>query len=183
MGTFQPILSELIKTGVVINHYPQINQFEILDRTDKKLVALYTQKSSTELAYQYNLPVNEYIRNRYYKFELKLKIIMEKLTKQQIITICTNIIRKLKKAESKGEQLFLDVAIKTEIQNLFNLERWEIEIENFIPEFTLQNAKIMCNAEESEFDNSLWWDGSKQSFDYDNRIKFMEFIIECQKNK
>ena len=74
MGTFQPIISELIKTGVVINHYPQFNQFEILDRTDKKLVSLYTQKRSTQLAQQYNLPVNEYIRNRYYKFELKLKI-------------------------------------------------------------------------------------------------------------
>jgi hypothetical protein len=74
MGTFQPILSELIKTGVVINHYPQFHQFEILDRADNKLVGLYTQKSSTQLAHQYNLPVNEYIRNRYYKFELKLKI-------------------------------------------------------------------------------------------------------------
>lgn len=74
MGTFQPIISELIKTGIVINHYPQINSFEVLDRTDKKLVALYTQKRSTQLAQQYNLPVNEYIRNRYYKFELKLKI-------------------------------------------------------------------------------------------------------------
>ena len=108
---------------------------------------------------------------------------MEKLTKQQILTICTNIIRKLKKAQSEGEQLFLDVAIKTEIQNLFNLERWEIEIENFIPEYTLLNAKIMCNAEESEFDTSMWWNGSKESFDYENRIKFIQFIIECQNNK
>ena len=74
MGTFQPIITELIKTGVVINHYPQFHQFEILDGTDKLLLRLYTTKESTELAQQYNLPVNEYIRNRYYKFELKLKI-------------------------------------------------------------------------------------------------------------
>lgn len=74
MSNFKPILTELIKTGVVISHYPQFNRFEVLDKNDNRLVGLYTQKSSTDLARQYNLPVNEYIRNRYYKFELKLKI-------------------------------------------------------------------------------------------------------------
>ena len=75
MSNFKPILTELIKTGVVISHYPQFNRFEILDKNDNRLLGLYTQKSSTDLARQYNLPVNEYIRNRYWKFELKLKIL------------------------------------------------------------------------------------------------------------
>ena len=74
MGTFQLIISEIIKTGVIINHYPQFNRFEILDKNDKVLIQLYTQKTSTELAQQYNLQVNTMIRNRYYKFEIKLKI-------------------------------------------------------------------------------------------------------------
>jgi len=75
MGTFQPILSELIKTGVVINHYPQINSFEVLDRTDKLLLRLYTTKESTELARQYNLPVSVFKKTKkYYQFKLKLKI-------------------------------------------------------------------------------------------------------------
>ena len=75
MGTFQPIISELIKTGVVINHYPQINSFEVLDRTDKLLLRLYTTKESTELARQYNLPVSVFKKtNKYYQFKLKLKI-------------------------------------------------------------------------------------------------------------
>ena len=74
MGTFQLIISEIIKTGVIINHYPQFNRFEILDKNDKVLIQLYTQKTSTELAQQYNLQVNTLIRNRYYKFEIKLKI-------------------------------------------------------------------------------------------------------------
>ena len=75
MGTFQPIISELIKTGVVINHYPQINSFEVLDRTDKLLLRLYTTKESTELARQYNLPVSVYKKTKkYYQFKLKLKI-------------------------------------------------------------------------------------------------------------
>ena len=74
MGTFQLIISEIIKTGVIINHYPQFNRFEILDKNDKVLIQLYTQITSTELAQQYNLQVNTLIRNRYYKFEIKLKI-------------------------------------------------------------------------------------------------------------
>lgn len=74
MSNFKPILTELIKTGILINHYPQFNRFEVLDKNDKILVSLYTQKNSTELARQYNLPVNTYIRNKNYKFELKLKI-------------------------------------------------------------------------------------------------------------
>lgn len=74
MGTFQPILTELIKKGVVINHYPKFNRFQILDKRNNILVSLYTEKSSVELAQQYNLPVNTYIRNRYYKYELKLKV-------------------------------------------------------------------------------------------------------------
>ena len=74
MGTFQLIISEIIKTGVIINHYPQFNRFEILDKNDKVLIQLYTEKNSYQLAQQYNLPVNTMIRNRYYKFEIKLKI-------------------------------------------------------------------------------------------------------------
>lgn len=74
MGTFQLIISEIIKTGVIINHYPQFNRFKILDKNDNVLIQLYSQKTSTELAQQYNLPVNTMIRNRYYKFEIKLKI-------------------------------------------------------------------------------------------------------------
>lgn len=75
MSNFKPILTELIKTGIVISHYPQFNMFEVLDKNDNRLVGLFTQKNSTELARQYNLPVNTYIRNKNYKFELKLKII------------------------------------------------------------------------------------------------------------
>ena len=74
MGTFQLIISEIIKTGVTINHYPQFNRFEILDKNDKVLIQLYTEKNSYQLAQQYNLPVNTIIRNKNYKFEIKLKI-------------------------------------------------------------------------------------------------------------
>ena len=74
MSNFIPILQQLIEKGVKINHYPQFNYFEVLDFEGSTLLRLYTQKSSFELAKQYNLSVNQLIRNRYYKFEVKLKI-------------------------------------------------------------------------------------------------------------
>ena len=105
---------------------------------------------------------------------------MEKLTKQQIITICNNVIRKLKKAQSEWEHLYLCSAIKTEIQNIEYCERYEIDIVKLIPEFTKENAVIMAEADK-ECDRGVWWYG--KSFDYENRIKFMQFIIEFQNNK
>ena len=105
---------------------------------------------------------------------------MEKLTKQQILTICNNVIRKLKKAQSEGEHLYLCNAIKTEIQNIEYCERYEIDIVKLIPEFTKLNAVIVAEADK-ECDRGVWWYG--KSFDYANRIKFMQFIIECQNNK
>ena len=107
---------------------------------------------------------------------------MKKLTKQQIIEICSKVKSRLKQAQKSGERLFLDVAFRSEIQSYFKkLERWEIDIEDFIPDFTLLNATIMCNAEPSEIDNSMWWNGTEENFDYTNRIAFLNFIIECQK--
>jgi hypothetical protein len=105
---------------------------------------------------------------------------MEKLTKQQILTICNNVISKLKKAQSEGDHLFLCNAIKTEIQNIEYCERYEIDIVKLIPEFTKLNAVIMAEADK-ECDRGVWWYGKE--FDYANRIKFMQFIIECQNNK
>ena len=75
MSNFIPILESLIESGVKINHYPQINSFEVLDKNDKLLLRLYTTKQSMELSRQYNLPVNTFIRSKkYYQFKLKLQI-------------------------------------------------------------------------------------------------------------
>jgi len=107
---------------------------------------------------------------------------MEKLTKKEIVSICDNVIRKLNAAKKQGDQLFIEVALKSEIQNIRNCERYEIDIQELIPECTLQNATIMANAEPDEVDGSVWWNGTKSNFDYQNRINFMEFIKGCYTN-
>lgn len=108
---------------------------------------------------------------------------MEKLTKKQVATICGNVISKIKAAKNSGERVYIENLIKNEVQKISNLERWEIDIEKLIPECTLQNAVIMANAEPDEVDGSLWWNGTKSHFDYQNRIIFMEFLRDCYTNK
>ena len=101
------------------------------------------------------------------------------MKKEQVIKICNSVIRKLNEAKENHKPLFLCPAIKSEIQNIEYRERYEIDIEKEIPEFTLVNAKIMANAEIDVIDGSTWWG----QFDYANRIKFMEWIKECYTSK
>jgi hypothetical protein len=108
---------------------------------------------------------------------------MKNLSKKQILSICDNVLGSLRAAKKNGTIAYVDGLIKSEIQNIRYCERYEIDITFLIPEFTLQNAIIMANAEPDEVDGSLWWNGTKSYFDYDNRIKFMEFIKECYQNK
>ena len=104
---------------------------------------------------------------------------MENLTKKQVATICGNVISKIKAAQSTGERVYVENLIKNEIQKISTLERWEIDIEKLIPECTLINAKIMANSDPDEIDGSLWWNGTKEHFDYENRILFMDFLRDC----
>ena len=105
-----------------------------------------------------------------------------KLTNKQIINICDSVIKEMNAAKKTGERQYLDLLINREIVKIEYKELYEIKIEDHIEHFTLENAKIMANAEPNEFDNTLWWDGSKDNFDYDNRILFMEFIKGCYEN-
>lgn len=73
MSYFETVISALILTATHINHYPQFNRFEFME-DEKILTTLYTEKSSQEIAYKYQLDVHTLIRNRYYKYETKIII-------------------------------------------------------------------------------------------------------------
>ena len=114
----------------------------------------------------------------------KLKIIiklnnMKKLSKKQIIAICDNVLKTLKQAQKSKERVYVDLLFKMEISAIEYAELYSINISELIPEFTIQNAIIMANAEPDDVDGSLWWDGTVNHFDYENRIKFIEFIKDC----
>ena len=104
---------------------------------------------------------------------------MKNLSKKQIVAICDNVIKKLKFAQKLGERVYVENLIKMEISSIEYAELHSINISELIPEFTLQNAIIMANAEPDDVDGSLWWDGTVNHFDYENRIKFVEFIKDC----
>jgi hypothetical protein len=104
---------------------------------------------------------------------------MKKLTKKQIVKICENVIKEMTAAKKQGTRVYLESLIKKEIVSLEYKELYEIKIEDYIEYYTLQNAVIMANAVPDEVDGSLWWNGSVEAFDYDNRIEFMNFIKGC----
>ena len=108
---------------------------------------------------------------------------MEKLTNKQIINICDSVIKEMTAAKKTRQRQYLEILIKREIIKIQYHELHDINIADYIKEYTLQNALIMANAEPDEVDGSLWWNGSVYHFDYDNRIQFMQFIKECYQNK
>lgn len=104
---------------------------------------------------------------------------MKTISKKQIIAICDKVSKKLKQAQKSNERVYVDLQFKVEISSIEYAELHSINISELIPEFTLQNAIIMANAEPDEVDGSLWWNGTINNFDYENRIKFVEFIKDC----
>jgi hypothetical protein len=71
---FNDIIKPLIQSATKINHYPELNKFEFVDKKETILLSLYTQKTSEELAKLHRLQVDEYKKNRYNKYILTLKI-------------------------------------------------------------------------------------------------------------
>lgn len=104
------------------------------------------------------------------------------LTNKQIIKICDNVLKELEAAKKNRTIVYVDALIKKEIVKIQYMELYEIQIDKYIEHFTLQNAIIMANATPDEVDGSLWWNGSKEHFDYDNRIEFVNFIKGCYEN-
>lgn len=108
---------------------------------------------------------------------------MKGLSKNQIVKICNNVLKSLEVAKKENKPAYVDLLIKMELSSIEYMELYDIQIEKFIPYFTLENAVIMANAIPDEVDGSLWWVGSKDHFDYDNQILFINFIKSCYENK
>lgn len=104
---------------------------------------------------------------------------MKNLSKKQIVAICDNVLKTIKQAQKSKERVYVDSLFKMEISSIEYAELHSINISELITEFTLQNAIIIANAEPDDVDGSLWWDGTVNHFDYENRIKFVEFIKDC----
>ena len=105
---------------------------------------------------------------------------MEKLTNEQIVQICDNVIKELKEAKKRNTKIYLCVQTKLQISRLLNIQYAEIRIiRNYIPLFMYKNAKKYVNA---KIINDVWWDDNNGFFNYSDRIKFMQWIKEQYQN-
>jgi len=84
MNYFDGIIKPMIATATKIHHYPSFKIYQFLDDNDKVLVGLFTEKNSQQLAERHHLPTYEFKKNRYFKYEIKLKIELKKLRNGKI---------------------------------------------------------------------------------------------------
>lgn len=106
---------------------------------------------------------------------------MKKLTNEQIIEICDNVIESVKEAERKGYNIYLCETTVKEIRKINNKQIIKLDVTGYIPEFTNENARKHTNAR----GYYVWWRtyDNNNEFNYSDRIKFMEWIKSQYQNK
>ena len=107
----------------------------------------------------------------------------KKLTNEQIVEICNNVIEKAIYCKKYNFDVYLCVHTKLEIKRLFGLINIKVVVSDYIPKFTYKNAKKYANANKLKTEN-VWWrrEDNNGKTNYDDRIKFMQWIKEQYKN-
>lgn len=96
------------------------------------------------------------------------------LTPIQRIEILEDVLRKLENGDAR-----CGVCLKIENSAYELLRVWD-EANKIIPFLTLENAKKVTNVKDNAGEGTHWW---QRYFDYDfeNRIKFVNWLIEQEK--
>lgn len=97
------------------------------------------------------------------------------LTPKQVISVCNSVIRQLKK---ETHRMYLCVLLIEAIDKRLPKNNLRIPpIDQYIPEFTLENAILHANANKRISRFLAWWiSESENEFNFKDRIKFMEWI-------
>lgn len=106
---------------------------------------------------------------------------MVKLTNEQIVEICENVIEKVKNAEKNNKKIFLCYETSLEISRIDHKPITNIYPSDYIYQFTNENARKYANAKIY----CIWWKtaDNNNKFNYSDRIKFMEWIKSQYQNK
>lgn len=94
------------------------------------------------------------------------------LTPLQRIEILEDVLRKLESRYTRGG---LCAKIEYSAYKLFRV--WDYA-KNVIPLLTLENARKVT---EVTFINSFWWKYNFENYDFENRIKFVKWMIEQER--
>lgn len=97
------------------------------------------------------------------------------LTPLQRIMILEDVLKKL---ESGDAEYGLCTKIENSAYKLFKI--WA-KANKIIPIFTLENAKKVTKVASYASEGGYWWDYS-DSYDLENRIKFVKWMIEMEKS-
>lgn len=109
---------------------------------------------------------------------------MRRLSNRKIRNICDEIITNL---EQRKNLNFLCIELEKALIKRGYMNFYEIELHNFIPMFTNENAVKHANGAESKFCKGVWWEyldnGDDKTclierFNFDDRIKFMKWVKE-----
>ena len=114
-------------------------------------------------------------KNKQTKTKTKInKMNATELTPHQRIEILEDVLKKLKSGDPDG-----GLCVKIE-NSAFELFRVCDYAKNIIPIFTFENARKVTEIEEVAKKVYFWWDYG--FYDFENRIKFVKWMIEQEKS-
>lgn len=97
------------------------------------------------------------------------------LTSQQRIEILEDVLQKLESGDTDG-----GLCLKIEI-SAYRLFRVLDKAKNIIPLLTLENANKVTEINAGAIEVGYWWDPFFENYDFENRIKFVKWMIEMEK--
>ncbi len=100
---------------------------------------------------------------------------VEELTSQQRIEILEDVLKKL---ESGNSGFGLCKKIKSSAYKLFGIFD---DPDKIFPLLTLENAKKVTEVKAEANKDYFWWDYG-ENFDFENRIKFVNWMINEEKS-
>lgn len=98
------------------------------------------------------------------------------LTPLQRIEILEDVLRKLESGDTDG-----GLCYKITVSTFEIFEICEFKAKNIIPLFTLENARKVTEVKDNAVKVGHWWNYDYEGYDFENRIKFVKWMIEQEK--